>query len=155
MNFISFFCYRNYFYFLVFWILEISVSILKNYIYILQKIKLGDELVIDDNLKDEYLELISLNIADLLEGFLVLYTKFSFPKKAKRTISKGEIELIYKGDPVNNNKKVLYLIIISFLDFLSRSTFFWFSLIINRKRVLVRSQLDFIVGLDIFFRYFF
>ena len=40
------------------------------------------------NLKDEYIELISLNIADLLAGFLLLYTKYSLPKKEKRTISR-------------------------------------------------------------------
>ena len=155
MNFISFFCYKNYFYFLVYWILEISSSILKNFIYVLKEIKLNDELIIDDDLKDEYIELISLNIADLFAGFLVIYTKCSLPEKAKRTISKGEIELIYKGDPVNNNKKNLYLIVISISDFFSRSCFFWYSLIINKKRVLLKSQFDFLYGLDICFRYFF
>ena len=154
MKFISFFCYKNYFYFLVFWILELSVSILNNFIYKLKAIKLDDELVIDDDLKDEYIELISLNIADLLAGFLVLYTKYSLPKKEKRSISKGEIELIYKGDPVNNNKKVLYLIVISISDFVARSLFFWFSLFINKRRVLFRSQFEFLNGLDICFRYF-
>ena len=74
---ISCICYKNYFYFLIFWILELLVSIFKNFIYKANVLQIG----IKNDLMDEYTNLVNLNLADLLAGFLVLYTKYSFKKK--------------------------------------------------------------------------
>ena len=149
---IEFKCYKNYFYFLIYWISEISISITKNLIYV---IKIKDNQFINDSL-NEYLQLVILVISDLLAGFLVLYTKCSFRKKDnnKREKSKGEIEFIYVKNPPDSNKKLKYLILITFLDFFARSPFLFFYLI-NKNRALQRNQIDIIVAIDIFMRYFF
>ena len=163
MCFISVICYKDYFYFLVFWILELLGSIIMNFLakgYDLEnelKKKLQNDF--KNDFKNEYLGLLSLVIADLLAGFLVIYTKCSLPKKQKGKLvkanSKGSIILIYNS-PINNTKKLLLLISISFLDFVARSGFFWFNLIFNtEERVLNKSQTNFIIILDILFRYFF
>ena len=146
-------CHKYYFYFLVYWLLEISISITKNFIYVTKDIDIG----LENDLMNEYMQLLILVISDLLAGFLVLYTKFSLPKKAKveRSKSKRQISYIYDKDgPVNKNKKIKLLILISFLDFSSRSIYFIFYLI-KEKRLLNRYQTDLIVGMDIFMRYFF
>ena len=149
---ISCICYKNYFYFLIFWILELLVSIFKNLIY---NHKFFGESIKND-ITDEYIDLISLNIADLLAGFLVLYTKYSFKKKEIKKGKKGDINLIYQHNtPFNPNKKLQLLILISFLDFISRSGYFWFSFFINKGRMLNRYNLDIIIAIDILMRYFF
>ena len=143
-------CYRNYIYILVYWILELFISIIKNLIYVTKTIDIG---LIND-LLNEYLQLVILVISDLLAGFLVIYTKSSFRKKdeTKRKRAKGEIILIYKS-PIDVNKKLKLLILISFLDFIARSPYFLFSLI-NDSRALYRYQTDIIIAIDIFMRYF-
>ena len=149
---ISCICYKQYFYFLIFWILELLVSIFKNLIYNHKFFGRG----IENDLTDEYIDLISLNIADLLAGFLVLYTKYSFKKKEIKKEKKGDINLIYQHNtPFNPNKKLQLLILISFLDFISRSGYFWFSFFINKGRMLNRYYLDIIIAIDILMRYFF
>ena len=149
---ISCICYKNYFYFLIFWILELLVSIFKNLIY---NHKFFGESIKND-ITDEYIDLISLNIAALLAGFLVLYTKYSFKKKEIKKEKKGDINLIYQHNtPFNPNKKLQLLILISFLDFISRSGYFWFSFFINKGRMLNRYNLDIIIAIDILMRYFF
>ena len=149
---ISCICYKNYFYFLIFWILELLVSIFKNLIY---NHKFFGEFI-ENDITDEYIDLISLNIADLLAGFLVLYTKYSFKKKEIKKEKKGDINLIYQHNtPFNSNKKLQLLILISFLDFISRSGYFWFSFFINKGRMLNRYNLDIIIAIDILMRYFF
>ena len=149
---ISCICYKQYFYFLIFWILELLVSIFKNLIY---NHKFFGEFI-ENDITDEYIDLISLNIADLLAGFLVLYTKYSFKKKEIKKGKKGDINLIYQHNtPFNPNKKLQLLILISFLDFISRSGYFWFSFFINKGRMLNRYNLDIIIAIDILMRYFF
>ena len=149
---ISCICYKQYFYFLIFWILELLVSIFKNLIY---NHKFFGEFI-ENDITDEYIDLISLNIADLWAGFLVLYTKYSFKKKEIKKGKKGDINLIYQHNtPFNPNKKLQLLILISFLDFISRSGYFWFSFFINKGRMLNRYNLDIIIAIDILMRYFF
>ena len=144
-------CYKNYIYILVYWILELFISIIKNLIYVTKTIDIG---LIND-LLNEYLQLVILVISDLLAGFLVIYTKSSFRKKneTKRKRAKGEIILIYKS-PIDVNKKLKLLILISFLDFIARSPYFCYYLY-KKVRILQRNQTDIIVAIDIFMRYFF
>ena len=150
MSLVSFVCHRNYFYFLIYWVLEITVALIKNYYYYDFK-----DLQLESNLQNEYIDLISLNVADLLAGFLVLYTIFSISKKKiKRQRSKVEIKLIY-NNPFHKKNKVLLLILISFLDLFSRSVYFLFYLIIKPEPIFDRFQMDWIVAIDILSRYYF
>jgi hypothetical protein len=67
MSWISFSFYKDYFYFLIFWILDLVVTFIN---------KFFDENVLNSYLRvNEYFHLITLNISDLLAGFLVLYTE--------------------------------------------------------------------------------
>ena len=150
MSLVSFVCHKNYFYFLIYWILEISVALIKN----LCSGKLED-LEIKSDLQNEYIDLVSLNVADLLAGFLVMYTICSLPKKKiKRNESNFGIELIY-NNPFYKKNKVLLLVLISFLDLFARSTYLLFYLIIKPKQIFDRFQMDWIIGVDILSRYFF
>ena len=76
MAWISFSFYKNYYYFLVFWILELAVSIIKYFFEVETSNK--SEIYYKEN---EYFNLISLNIADLLAGFLVLFTEMQMKTK--------------------------------------------------------------------------
>ena len=153
MPLVSFACDKNYIYFLIYWILEISVAIIKNLSNDIFK-----ELELESNLQNEFIDLVSLNLADLLAGFLVIYTMCSIPKKNSKKIkkknSKGEIELIY-NKPENENNKCLLLLFISILDLISRSVYFLFFLIIKVEPLLDRFQTDWIVAIDILMRYLF
>jgi len=155
MSFFSCTHHKNYFYFLVFWISELFISITNNYLY--------NALYKDiDHLTNEYIDLICLNLADLLAGFLVIYTKCSFQKKeSKRLLSKAEIKLIY-NNPTSKKNKIILLFLISFLDFISRSCYFWSYLLINNInknkiniKILEKYKMDYINAIDILMRYFF
>ena len=154
MTLVSFVCEKNYFYFLIFWILEISVAIIKNLYY--DKFKY---LELESNLQNEFIYLGCLDVSDLLAGFLVIYTIYSIPKsrnkKLQKKNSKGEIELIYNNPKDINNNKWLLLLLISILDLLSRSVYFLFFLIIKNEPILDRFQMDWIVAIDILMRYLF
>ena len=150
MSLVSFVCDKNYFYFLIYWILEISVALIKNLFYYK-----FDDLELKSNLQNEYIDLISLNVADVLAGFLVMYTIYSIPKKKiRKKKSKAEIRLIY-NNPINRKKKIFLLIFISFLDLISRSVYLLFYLIIKPEPIFDRFQMDWIVAIDILSRYFF
>lgn len=51
MSLFSFVCHKNYFYFLIYWILEISVALIKNYYYYDFK-----DLKLESNLQNEYID---------------------------------------------------------------------------------------------------
>ena len=112
---VSCICYKNYFYYLVYWIVELLVSIFKNFIYKANVLQIG----IKNDLMDEYTNLVNLNLADLLAGILVLYTKCSLPTKVqtKKKLLKEDIEIVNKEkNPYNKNQKICLLIVVSFLD---------------------------------------
>lgn len=150
MPIISFVCHKSYFYFIVFWALEISIDISKTKFENSFK-----NIGISTNLKNEYLNLISLNIADLLAGFLVLYTKYSLSNKnLKKKDSGNNIKYIY-NDPTKKKCKFYLLIFISIMDFISRSVYFLFFLLIKDEKIFEKHQTDFLIALDIFTRYLF
>ena len=136
-------------YFLVYWALEILVAVFNNINKNYLKFELND-------LGNEYINLICLNIADLLAGFLVIYTICSISKKViKKKESKNEIQLIY-NDPNNRKFKTKLLILISILDLLSRSVYFLFFLTgIAEKHIIDILQMDWVIAIDILSRYFF
>jgi hypothetical protein len=94
---------------------------------------------------------------------LVIYTKCSLKQnKKKESISKSEIRLIYNNHiPDKNNQIIRYTFLISIIDLLSRSVYFAFflSIYIKGKDFIEdlpkRYNMDYILFLDIFFRYLF
>ena len=128
MNCIKFSFYKNYFYFFVFWILDFATTLI-NY-YFNNNVTNNDQFYIEN----EYFHLISLNISDLLAGFLVLFTELQMKTKKKEEIkkSKNQQELIYNDYSIKRNKFV-YIFIISITNFLACSfeLFFFYLLIIK------------------------
>lgn len=127
--------YKSYFYFILFWILELSSTLIKEFL---------DQIYADHykiNLLFEFINLICINVADLLTGILVLITFIqlrstksdeSIVKKKKNTI---EQELIYNDLSIKRYKYRL-LLIISTLEFIARYLDFFFFVIfsINKRR---------------------
>lgn len=148
MSIISFVWQKAYFYFIIYWSLQICVDVAKPYIE--KNYNIG----ITTNLENEYINVVSLNIADLLAGFLVLYTKYSFSykKKTKRKNSSKSTQLIY-SDPTEKEWKLFLLIFISILDFISRSVYLFFFLLIKPEIIFEKHQQNFIIAIDIFSRY--
>ena len=158
MTFISCIFHKGYYYFISYWLIELIRSIAG---LTLNK-KKHDFL---DNSTDyfafeeELLKLILLNISDLLAGFLVLYTKIimkPLKKKEKTKIEKKltnlESSLIYNklSHSNNNNHEVLLILLISILDFIARSVYF-FSTLPKIKRLKLR-QVDWMLSIDIIAR---
>ena len=148
MSLLSCVCYKSYFFILIYWIIEISVSLIKN-------IKEDSFELKNIDYENQFIDIISLNIADLLAGFLVLYSYCQFKNKTENKIRQSKFPLIY-NNPLNKNKKKIFylLILVCFLDLYSRSVYFIHS-IISKKKGFKRYQMDWLVGLDIIIRYIF
>ena len=158
MSIISFAYDKNYIYMLIYYILEIGGAILEYF----------DKKTKDNNFKfnicSQYNKIVLFIFADLLFLPFFIYTKCYLKKgKQKRTYSKNEIELIY-NDPLSGKSKniVLYSILISILDLISRSVYFLFFLFtykikenIEIKKLPKRYNMDYILAIDICFRYLF
>jgi hypothetical protein len=109
----------------------------------------------------DYLQLLNLNIADLLSGFLVLITyyrmksekeKIEIKNKNRNTIS---LELIYNDFSKKDNKYILILIL-SILELLARSSNLLFNLINEYKdEQLNNYHTEWIISLDIISRIIF
>ena len=160
MSIISFTWDQNYFYMLVYYFLEIGEALIDNFL-----IKIGHEKDVEtkEGMNLNFIKVILLIFADLLLIPFVIYTKCSIKKsRVKRNNSKNEIELIYNNPISIKRKKIIkYTILISILDLLSRSVYFLFFFIIKIKGdekiydLPKRYNMDYILALDIFFRFFF
>ena len=150
-------CHKYFTYVIIYWVLEI---ILRLMIYLQSDFFTFTQ----DIIQNEYMFVIFLNAADLLSGFLVLYTNQS--SKTKRNNIEKDIlspkdpknELIYE-ESGKAPKKNFYIkvIIIVILDYISRS-FFWISYAITGVKSEDVSHLlekDVIITLGIFMRYIF
>ena len=162
MAFITICYFKAYYYLITFWILDLSISIVKD-IYLLEEI---DDL---EHLKGiEFVYIACLNISDLLAGFLVLYTKIR--SKTKRQAIEEEkkkenekenqsnkkkisYELIY-NDTSMRNYKYGYIFLVSLLEFIARSTNLLFILILNAGPIRP-GQVNWLISLDIMGRIFF
>jgi hypothetical protein len=150
MDCISFSFYRNYFYFLVFWILDFASTFINYYF----------DNNIDNNIDkyraNEYLHLISLNISDLLAGFLVLFTELQMKTKKKEEEikkSKNTQDLIY-NDYSNKRNKLVYIFIISITNFLACS-FVLFSYLFSPNDKLEKANFQWLISVDIITRIIF
>ena len=112
----------------------------------------------------EFIYISCLNLDDLLAGFLVLYTFIKMRKtkdenalieknrESKRSKKKEKIsyELIYNKTSVKNNK-FIYLLLISLLEFVARSTDLLYLLIIGKIPIRI-GQVNWLISIDIFSR---
>ena len=132
MKSLTFHFNKNFIYVIIYWVLEISYHLATH---------LGETNfdLTNDEIKNEYFFVILLNIADLLSGFLVLYMKCSFKRandakkslENKEQIANSKNELIYeKSDPELKKSFYKRIIIISILDYISRSSI-WLSFAIT------------------------
>ena len=107
------------------------------------------------------LYIIFLILTDLLFGFLVAYTKIRMyyinenEKASKKEVKKinNKYELIY-NDPSQTKNKNILIILISILDFISRSAEFFYFLLIYQERP-EQTQIQWLVAFDIFSRIIF
>ena len=157
MKLISCIFYKGYFYFIAYWLSEVIRSVIGITLnnkkqYSLQYYSEGFPL------EEELFKLILLNIADLLTGFLVLYTNIimkSLKTKKKnelpKKIEKLEPSLIYNTLSYKSNNSGIWLIIlISILDF-GASSVYLFSTLPKIERLKPR-QIDWMLSIDIIAR---
>ena len=156
MSIISFTCDKNYFYVLIYYLFEISGTLLENFVF-----KISNNKDVKEIMNIQFMKIILLIFADLLLIPLVIYTKCSIKEdKLKIKASKNEIQLIYNNPILNKNKKILqYSFLISILDLLSRSVYFLFFVSLNIEsrieKLPKKYHMDYILAIDICFRYLF
>ena len=158
MKYISFKCFKSYYYFFIYWAIDLASSIMDHYFekYIYE----DDKIFIKE---DNYLSFFTLNISDLLAGFLVLITHFrSFRSKSiKEETEKNEVkttndkyELIYNDLSIREHKFIL-IFIVSVIEFVGRSTYFIYYLIFTSDDYLNSSKTIWLVSIDVLARIIF
>ena len=85
MAFLSFSCLESYYYLFIYWVLDLSIIIIRDF-YLMNEIKEHEYLK-----GIEFVYISCLNIADLLAGFLVLHT-YCRMKKNNKKVKEIEIE---------------------------------------------------------------
>ena len=145
MGLFSFVFFKTYFYFALFWILDLI-----------------NELEISNNKKGSAPQIISrlfniiyINLGELLSGFLVLYTKLRSKEKKIETIQTGktEVELIYNDLSLKKNVKIL-IFLVSILDFLGRNYIIFMLLFFGRVS-LQQHHTQWTISIDILARIIF
>ena len=157
MSLFSFSCFKSYYYFIIFWLLDLSITIIRD-LYLEQEIKSEEYMK-----GTEFIYISCLNLDDLLAGFLVLYTLIKVRRiKPDNTL----IEIIKDSDKnmkkalsyelLNNkisskNNKFIFLFLISLFEFMARSTYFLYLLIIGKIPIRI-GQVIWLISIDIFSR---
>ena len=124
---LSFTCLKSYYYFVIFWILDLTITII-------QDAYLDEEITNLEYLKGpKYIYICCLTVSDLLAGFLVMRTNRKMKsiksqdkeQEKKNEVEKGKSgltqELIYNDLSIRNHK-YSYLFLISVLEFIARCT---------------------------------
>ena len=157
MGLLSCTIYKTYLYFIGYWLGEIIRTIIE--IIFMDKKEKEKEKKINFKKEEELMKLFLLNIADLLTGFLVLYTKKTMKvldsSKNHRKESKAnklETSLIYNDEP-RFQHKIFLIPLISILDLIASSVYFFAALFSNIT--LNPRQFDWMVSIDIIARIFF
>ena len=154
MALLSCIIYKEYFYFIGYWLGEIIRYFMEMIFINNQKENKNDFIV-----EEELMKLILLNVADLLTGFLVLYTHFKMkslnirqkPKKENR-LKKLESSLIY-NDLSRFKHKIFLIPLISILDLIASSEYFIAALF--SSFTLEARQFDWMLSIDIIARIIF
>ena len=149
MNLISISFYRTYYYFIIVLFLDLLNKFIKDYFDTIYSSA--------ENIKTiELFNLICYNIADLLSGFLVLYTYISSRSVKEETIVKKkskniiQYELIYNDLSIRKNKYI-FILLISFLEFFGRFSDLFFYLIFNINRIR-DGEITWLISIDILSR---
>ncbi len=161
MAFLTICYFKAYYYLFVYWLLDLSISIVKD-IYLIEEI---------ENLEYlkgiEFVYLACLNLSDLLAGFLVLYTRIRTKtkrqaikeaekkekeKESQNSKRKISYELIY-NDMSLRDYKYCYIFFISVLEFLIRCTNLIYILTL-KKGPIRPGQVNWLVSVDVLTRIF-
>ena len=159
MSFLSFNWDKHFIYAIVYWVLEICVRLSMYINWEAYKMSPSD-------VSNEYIYVVLLNISDLLAIFLVLYVKWTLreteQKKATNidTVTRGisGVTYIYEdAEKTDNSNFIKRILLISTLDYLSRSLYWISYAITGAKNGNVSHQLqkDIVNTLDILMRYIF
>lgn len=147
--------YKTYYYFIIFWILDLINTIQKDF-YLNINEENNSSYIKENNLLF-LIFLICLNLGDLISGFLVIYTKIKMKyinnDNQKKEIAKQPYTLIY-NDLSQKENKYLLIFIVSLLDFMARAADFIFILFISRNRLTLH-QTNWLISFDILSRVFF
>ena len=143
--------YKEYFYFIIYWVLDLLNNMewgnfinkynIDYYNTISKDYKLNNKYYFPFALETELYNLLNLILADLSFGFLVAYTYIRMNCKRnlkdenqdKGKTSKNSIELIY-NKPSKTKKAFILIILISFLDFVARTIELFFFLFICSEK---------------------
>ena len=157
MGLFSFVFYKEYYYFLIYWCIDL-LSLIPSFIFQISNSEMEKGNI--SLVKYDYFQMLNLNIADLLSGFLVLITccrmkseKEIMNEKNKNRNSIMNIDLIYNNFAEKKNKYILILIL-SILELLARSSNLLFNLFYEDV-ILKNYDLEWLFWLDIISRIIF
>ncbi len=149
MSLISISFYKTYYYFVIVLFLDFLNKLIKDHFDTIYSF--------DENFKIiELYSLICYNVADLLSGFLALYTYInSRSVKEKKIIKKKskniiQYELIYNDLSIRENK-YSFILLISFLEFIGRFSDLFFYLIFDINRIR-DGEITWLISVDILSR---
>lgn len=142
MALFSFSFQKSYFYFLGFWIIDFLISMNKM-VYFSGKIS-----TIESLKKSEFIYINLQTVSDLCAGFLVLFTYI----RMKKINQKEEQKTVEKvKNKLSRKHKYIYIFLISFLEFICRSTVFFYLIIID-KFIIRTGEVAWLISVDFFAR---
>lgn len=149
MSLVSISFYKTYYYFVIVLSLDLLNKLIKDHFDTIYSPEENIKII-------ELFNLICYNIADLLSGFLVLYTYISSRSDKKETIVKKKSKNVIQYDLIYNDlsireKKYSFILLISFLEFIGRFSDFFFYLILNINRIR-DGEITWLISIDILSR---
>ena len=143
MAFISFSCQKLYYYLLMFWIFDILISIHRTFF-------LTDEIAnsLQSYQKIEFIYINLQTVSDLCAGFLVLSTYIRM-KKINQKEEQITVEKV--KSKLSRRNKYFYIFLVSFLEFICRSTDFFYLIFIEKYPIRV-GDLTWLYPVDIIAR---
>ena len=144
MAFFSFSCQKSFFYLLGFWIIDFLIS-MHRMIYLP-----GEISSIESMKKSEFIYINLKTVSDLCAGFLILHTYI----RMKKINQKEEQKTVEKVKSILSRKnKYMLIFLISLLEFICRSTDFFY-LIIIKKFTIRAGEIAWLISVDFFARIF-
>jgi hypothetical protein len=149
MSLVSISFYKTYYYFVIVLFLDLLNKLIKDHFDTIYSPEENIKII-------ELFNLICYNVADLLSGFLVLYTYISSRSDKKETIVKKKSKNVIQYDLIYNDlsireKKYSFILLISFLEFIGRFSDFFFYLILNINRIR-DGEITWLISIDILSR---
>ena len=149
MSLVSISFYKTYYYFVIVLSLDLLNKLIKDHFDTIYSPEENIKII-------ELFNLLCYNVADLLSGFLVLYTYISSRSDKKETIVKKKSKNVIQYDLIYNDlsireKKYSFILLISFLEFIGRFSDFFFYLILNINRIR-DGEITWLISIDILSR---